>query len=254
MKQNKRHNYILDKLERNNLVEVQEIVNHFQVSPITARRDLMTLEEEGLLVRTHGGAVKSAAPAITPLFSFNEKSAINQEQKIYICGLAASLINDGDTIFMDNGSTIFHLCPFLKNFKKLIVITNSLPVAADLLQYENIKVNLIGGEVDNERKAVFGYFAETMLENYHADKAFIGCDGISLQKGLTAGDEKEASISGKIGAMAENIYLLCDSSKFEKNAYIRVAPLSLIDILVTDKGIDTDLINAYKKHYVKIIN
>src|ERR1700676_2022413 len=108
MKQNNRHYYILEKLEQNHQVEVQEIVDHFQVSPITARRDLSLLEEEGLLVRTHGGAIQTTA-AITPLFSFNEKAAINQEQKKYICQLAAGLIKDGDIIFVDNGSTVFHL-------------------------------------------------------------------------------------------------------------------------------------------------
>jgi DeoR family transcriptional regulator, fructose operon transcriptional repressor len=129
-----------------------------------------------------------------------------------------------------------------------------LPVVAELIQYPNIRVNLIGGEVDNERKAVFGYLAESMLENYHANKAFIGCDGISLQKGLTTNDEKEAAISRKTAAIAENVFLLCDSSKVEKNSYVRFAPLSLIDALVTDKELDDAVVRDYKNNDIKIIN
>lgn len=253
MKHNQRHSYIIEKLDQHNLVEVQEIVDQFNVSPITVRRDLTQLEEEGFLIRTHGGAVKSA-PVFTPLFSFNEKAAINQEQKKYICRLASSLIRDGDIIFMDSGSTVFHLCFFLEQFKNIIVITNSLPVAAELIKFDNIRVNLIGGEVDNERKAIFGYLAESMLDNYHANKAFIGCDGISLQKGLTTNDEKEATISRKTATIADQVYLLCDSSKVERNSYVRFAPLSLIEALVTDHDLPESVIQDYQAQNIKIIN
>jgi DeoR family fructose operon transcriptional repressor len=253
MKQNQRHSYIIEKLDQHNQVEVQDIVDQFNVSPITVRRDLTQLEEEGLLVRTHGGAIKSV-PVSVPLFSFNEKAAINQEQKKYICQLASGLIKDGDIIFMDSGSTVFHLCFFLEQFKNIIVITNSLPVAAELIKYGNIRVNLIGGEVDNERKAVFGYLAESMLDNYHANKAFIGCDGISLQKGLTTNDEKEAAISRKTATIADQVYLLCDSSKVERNSYVRFAPLSLIEAMITDHDLSESVIRDYKAQDIKIIN
>jgi DeoR family fructose operon transcriptional repressor len=188
------------------------------------------------------------------LFSYNEKVSQNQGRKEYICQLATQFIQDGDVIFIDSGSTLFYLCQHLKNFKNLIVITNSLPVVSELIQHDHIKINLIGGEIDNERKAVYGWLAENMLAQYHASKAFIGADGVSLQNGLTTYDEKEAGISRKLAFSADKVFLLCDSSKIEKNSYIKFAPLSVIDALITDADLVADVKADYEKQNVKIIN
>jgi DeoR family transcriptional regulator, fructose operon transcriptional repressor len=255
MKFEERKRFILDKLSQSEQVEVVDITDAFQVSAITARRDLDQLEKEGLLVRTHGGAIKQPQVAgKKKLFSYDEKAVTNKERKEYIGGLAAKLIQEGDVIFIDSGSTLFHLVEYLKKFEHLIVITNSLPVASELLGHPNVGINLIGGEVDHERKAVYGLVAASTLEHYHVNKAFIGADGVSLQRGLTTYDEKEAAISRKIAATADEVYLLSDSSKIEKNSFVKFAPLSILKALVTDYELPADVKSAYSEKGITIIN
>lgn len=254
MKFEERKRFIIEKLNSSRQVEVIDIMDAFQVSAITARRDLMQLEKEGLLVRTHGGAIRHQNNVKRKVFSYDQKAVLNRERKEYIAGLAVSLIQEGDVIFIDSGSTLYYLTAHLKNFQHLTVITNSLPVAGELLTYTNIRINLIGGEADPERMAVYGLVAENTLEQYHANKAFIGADGVSLQMGLTTYDEKEAAISRKIAATSEEVYLLCDSSKIEKNSFVKFAPLSILKALITDKELPADIKNAYKDMGIKIIN
>jgi DeoR family transcriptional regulator, fructose operon transcriptional repressor len=254
MKFEERKRFILEKLSQSEQVEVLDITDAFQVSAITARRDLVQLEKEGLLVRTHGGAIKPQNQTQRKLFSYDEKAITNKERKEYIGKLASKLIPEGDVIFIDSGSTLFHLCSSIKKIHNLIVITNSLPVASELLGYPNIRVNLIGGEVDHERKAVFGLVSQITLEHYHINKAFIGADGVSLQKGLTTYDEKEAAISRKIAASSDEVYLLCDSSKIEKNSSVKFAPLSILKALITDYELPAGVKTAYQQNNITIIN
>jgi DeoR family fructose operon transcriptional repressor len=256
MKFEERKRFIVEKLKTSQQVEVIDIIDAFQVSAITARRDLIQLEKEGLLVRTHGGAIKSQLQlqGKKKLFSYDEKAVLNKERKEYIASLAIDLIQEGDVIFIDSGSTLHYLTPHIKNFRHLTVITNSLPVASDLLGHSNIRINLVGGEIDHERKAVYGLVAEQTLEHYHANKAFIGADGVSLQRGLTTYDEKEAGISRKIAASSEEVYLLCDSSKIERNSFVKFAPLSILKALITDNELPTDVKKAYSEKNISIIN
>jgi DeoR family transcriptional regulator, fructose operon transcriptional repressor len=254
MKFEERKRFIMEKLSQTQQVEVLDIIDAFRVSAITARRDLDQLEKEGLLVRTHGGAIKIKPPGQRKLFSYDEKAMLNKERKDYIGELAAKLVQEGDVIFIDSGSTLFHLCHYLKKINHLTVITNSLPVAGELLGYPNIRINLIGGEADHERKAVYGLVAEITLEHYHTNKAFIGADGVSLQKGLTTYDEKEAAISRKIAASSDEVYLLCDSSKIERNSSVKFAPLSILKALITDYDLPADVKSAYSKNNITVLN
>src|SRR5688572_1874171 len=254
MKFEERKRFIINKLSQDQQVEVLDITDAFQVSAITARRDLDQLEKEGLLVRTHGGAVKIKSTGQRKLFSYDEKAILNKDRKEYIGELASQLVQESDVIFIDSGSTLFHLCSYLKKIKHLTVITNSLPVASELVGHPNIRINLIGGEVDHERKAVYGLISEMTLEHYHTNKAFIGADGVSLQKGLTTYDEKEAAISKKIAASSDEVFLLCDSSKIERNSSVKFAPLSILKALVTDYELPQAIKEAYTNSNIKVIN
>jgi len=254
MKFEERKRFIMDKLSQTQQVEVLDITDAFQVSAITARRDLDQLEKEGLLVRTHGGAIKVNTPSQRKLFSYDEKAMLNKDRKEYIGGLGSRLVQESDVIFIDSGSTLFHMCSYLKTIRHLTVITNSLPVAAELVGYPNIRINLIGGELDHERKAVYGLVSEITLEHYHTNKAFIGADGVSLAKGLTTYDEKEAAISRKIAASSDEVYLLCDSTKIERNSSVKFAPLSILKAMVTDDALPAAVKAAYASKNIKIIN
>ena len=225
----KRKQLILDKLNTRGEVDVKEIAAGLEISEITIRRDLNRLAADGLLFRTHGGAMK-----VNPLeipHDFVNKAAKNIEAKDKICRAAAGFINDGDIIFMDCGSTVFRLCQFIKN-KKIKVITNSLPVVFEL-QNSLVSLNIIGGEFDKERQAVHGKIAGEHIARYKANKAFLGVDGISVN-GLFANSELESDITQAFAGHSAKTFLLCDSSKIGKESYLKFGDLNMIEAIFTD--------------------
>lgn len=247
-----RKKIILNLLKKRGSVSVYEILKECNASDITIRRDLSELEEKGLLIRTHGGAIKNTA--VDNLFTFNNKMNQNKENKEYICKIASKFIHDHDIIFIDCGSTMSFLPKYISKKESLTVITNSLPIISELIHIENIKLIVIGGEVLNERKATYGRSAERSIPHYHANKAFIGTDGISLSKGLTSYDEKESLITLKMAENADEVFLLCDSTKIEKNSFVNFAPFSIVDHIITDNKLDTRIISKYQKNNVSLIN
>jgi DeoR family fructose operon transcriptional repressor len=229
MNAQKRKQQILEKIASAGEVEIKELAAALNTAEITIRRDLNQLSEAGLLYRTHGGAMK-----VNPLefpHRFINKAAVNGEAKDRIARRAAAEINDGDIIFLDCGSTVFHLCPFIRN-KKIKVITNSIPIVYELRD-SLVAINIIGGEFDPERQAVHGKMAEYHIKKYRASKAFVGVDGIS-PNGLFANSEKEASMTIALAAQSSFTYLLCDASKIGKETYLRFADISLANTLITD--------------------
>ncbi|MBI1224581.1 MAG: DeoR family transcriptional regulator [Bacteroidetes bacterium] len=245
--QNRKHK-IVNFVEEKGEASVKELSDHTNASEATIRRDLIQMAEAGLIFRTHGGAMKLSL--VNPTFTFAQKAARNLDKKDYLCSLAAKEINDGDTIFMDCGSTVFSLCPFLKN-KQIKIITNSLPVIYELTGTK-VSINLIGGEFDTERQAAHGSMAVEHIRRYHADKAFIGTDGFSVEEGLSANSEREAEISLAMIDRAKTVYLLCDSAKINKKAYFQFATLKQVDTLVTDAK--NNEIKALKKISIRILN
>ncbi len=229
MRFQKRANKILDLLETFGEVEIRQLAAEIDVSEVTVRRDLTAMASNGLLYRTHGGAMK-LSELIKPV-SFVNKAAVNVKAKDAICKRVAEDIIDGDVIFIDCGSTAFRLCQFIKN-KKIKVITNSLPVVNEL-QNSSVTINLIGGEVDTSRQAVHGTIAQEHIARYQASKAFLGVDGITGE-GLYAGNEHEASNTLAMASQSDCVYILCDASKIGKTSYLKFNDLSLVNILVTD--------------------
>ena len=245
-----RKEVILETLNTKGILYTNDIMKKCNVSEITIRRDLSELETKGLLIRTHGGAIKSKT--FDHLFTYDLKINQNKHNKEAICQLAASYISDNDIIFIDCGTTLSLLTQYITSLN-LTVITNSLPVISDLIKYPNIRLSIIGGEIASERQAVYGPLAEIHIGYYHATKAFIGADGISLLHGLSSYDEKEGAITCKMIENTDEVFLLCDSSKIEKNSYVRFAPLSKVHHLITDGGISKKYIDKYIGASIDII-
>ena len=244
-----RKQLIVQTVEERGAAEVPELAEILQTSEMTVRRDLAQLAASGLIYRTRGGAMKVSLA--TDKHRFVNKTAVNAEQKDYICRLAAQEIQEGDILFMDCGSTVFRLCPFIRN-KRITVITNSLPIVVELMDSE-VSVNLVGGEVDKERQALHGLMVEEHIARYRANRAFIGVDGISLKNGLSANGEREASTAMAMARQSEKVYLLCDSSKLETDKYLYFAPLTLFDVLVTDSEANPEFIEAYRQAGVTVM-
>ncbi|KAA0992900.1 DeoR/GlpR family DNA-binding transcription regulator [Dyadobacter aurulentus] len=226
-------------------LSVFELAEVLGTSPATIRRDLHEISEDGLLIRTHGGAMKPESQVVT---SFAGKKDQFDNRKRMIGEAAASYVQDGDTIFMDCGSTVFQMCAHLKKKVNIRIITNSLPVIAELIDIPSIRINLVGGELDKSRKAVHGEKAIQHVNSYHAAKAFIGVDGISPENGLTAHSEAESSITTAYIKNADNVFLLCDSSKIGRNSYIKFAALNEVSCLVTDDQLDKHAVRSLKEN------
>ncbi|UOQ68997.1 DeoR/GlpR family DNA-binding transcription regulator [Hymenobacter volaticus] len=238
-----RKQFLLTTLAQQGSLDVGQAAQQLHTTPITIRRDLAQLAAEGLVVRTHGGAV--LPELVKNPVAFTRKATAHLAEKTYICQLAASQIAAGDTIFIDCGSTTFPLCSLIQHLK-IRVVTNSLPVLFELVNSQ-VQVVLAGGEVDAERQAMHGTVAVEQLKRYQVDKAFLGVDGFSLQRGLSANSEKEAAISLAVGEAARHVYLLCDASKLEHDKYLQFAPLSFVDTLITDARASPDVLARYRE-------
>ena len=234
---------ILGVLQERGSADVAELAALLSTSEITVRRDLGLLAADGLLYRTHGGAMR--VDLIKNPVDFANKSARNAEEKDHICRLAAQEIQEGETILLDCGSTVFRLCPFIRN-KSIRVVTNSLPIVYELIN-SAVTLNLVGGEVDAGRQAVHGEMAREHIARYRADRAFIGVDGLSRANGLSAGSEAEAGIALALAKQAAHVYLLCDASKLERDSYLQFAPLTLINTLITDARANESLLSSYRE-------
>ncbi|MBO0935840.1 DeoR/GlpR transcriptional regulator [Fibrella sp. HMF5335] len=245
-----RKRLILQTLEQAGTADVHELALLLQTSDMTVRRDLVELAAQGLLYRTRGGAMRLDL-ASTPV-RFDNKIAQRVEQKTHIARLAAEFIHEGDIMFMDCGSTVFQLCQFIRH-KRIQVITNSLPVMAELLG-SSVTVNLIGGEVDAARQAVHGLMAERHISFYRATRAFIGVDGVSATNGLSANSEHEASTAMAMAQQAQHAYLLCDSSKLEQTKYLQFAPLTLVQTLITDNDASPELLTMYRETGLTVLS
>lgn len=244
-----RKQIILKIIEEKGEADVKELTQMLDTSEMTVRRDLAQLASDGLLFRTHGGAMKLSL--INQPVSFIQKSSKNADKKDYICRMAAAEIQEGEVIFMDCGSTVFRLCPFIKN-KKIKVITNSLPVIHSLINTQ-VALNLIGGELDNERQAVHGKIAIEHVQRYKADKAFLGVSGISPENGLSTVSEKEAEMTKAMAENAQISYLLCDATKLGTIKYLTFASITSIDVLVTDEQTE-QIIEQYRKVGLRVLH
>lgn len=220
-------------------LSVAQLADMLGISAITIRRDLSVLAGQGQVVRTHGGAMLPDAT------SFHSKGGKNQAAKAYIGKLAAAQVQEGEVIFMDCGSTVFQMCAHLRRLSRLTVVTNSLPVVNELVGHPGFTINLIGGELDTQRKAVHGSMALEHIQRYRAAKAFVGVDGFSLANGLSASGEKEASITLAMAGQSAVTFLLCDVSKLERDSYFRFADSTLFAHMITDQSLPEATARAY---------
>ncbi|MBV6646945.1 MAG: DeoR/GlpR transcriptional regulator [Cyclobacteriaceae bacterium] len=247
MSEYERKRYILNELKDKGKIEVGSLSELLRVTPMTIRRDLDALALDEALIRIHGGALRKE-----DYQSFSKKSISSPVEKQQIGKLAATLVDDHDIIFLDCGSTALEMSRFLAKRKGIRVITNSLPVLKELQGKSDLQVVLIGGELDHKRHAIHGSVALDQIMMYHANKAFVGADAVSLDGGIMSHGEVEMSNSQAMIKSSDQAILLCDSSKFEKNTYIKMAEWSEIDQVVTDKRLSADLKSSYRANGILI--
>lgn len=230
-----RHQLIIDEINQWETVTLQELINLTHSSTSTIRRDLSQLEQRGLLKRVHGGATQIAKRHEER--NMTDKELRFQDEKQEIARLAASLIADGDTIYLDAGTTTLEMIPFITQ-QDIIVVTNGLTHVRPLLE-KGIPVYMTGGEVKSTTFANIGVNAVKSLERYRFDKAFIGMNGIDLNYGLSTPDPNESEMKEKAIHLASQVYVLLDHSKFNEVSFAVVTYEKSIELLTSEKAIQT---------------
>ncbi len=240
---------LLEMLQLNKRLDVKTVANSLSISEATARRFFSQLEDEGKVIRVHGGV--QLAQALGYDYSFRVQAAHRQEQKALIGAQAAELVADEDRIFLDSGTTVLKLAEALSlkvqtgELKDIVVLTNSISHVETVARW--CKVILVGGEIRAERLDVCGSVAEKTLMLFHLDKAFFGADAISATGGCMTTDERTSTINEIAVERAKKSYVLADSSKFNKTSFIRYASIEEIDTIFTDSGITNATLEVYGK-------
>lgn len=245
---------ILDMLQENGKVDVTELARIFETSEMTIRRDLNTLAKKYNVTRTHGGATmpQNGAPIIK-METFVEEKISNREQKDTIAKKAASFIDFRQRIFIDPGSTTRLVAKYLRNENKNIVVTNSIAVVDACLEYDAVSVIMLGGEILPISRCVMGNAAEEQLRNYRLDLAFIGAAAVGMDGKAYDGYSPEAWFKKMIFEVANEVYLMADSSKFNTYDLTAYARLDQFAGIITDSGVDEKTIAFLKKRNVKLI-
>jgi ribose transport system substrate-binding protein len=215
---------------------VAALAKSLGVSEVTVRNDLSALEDEKKVTRIHGGAILTAERSRGA--HFEERSSVNQDKKLWIARHAAELVENYDSILLDASTTTFYMANYLKNHHGLTVFTNGIEVAFRLAENRSNKVVLIGGLLRPETASLSGQFGDGMLGGIRANKAFFSCSGWSPSMELMDDDLLEAQLKKEMVEAAESIFLLVDSSKFEKQGVATFAPLSRVSMVITDDQVD----------------
>ena len=246
-----RREAILQLLTRHGAVQVTDLVQEFGVSAVTIRSDLSALESQGLATRSHGGATLSRTPP--PEQTIRQKDAINHEQKERIGALAATLVQEGDNIIIDSGTTTISLARHLREASNVTVMTNGLNIAWELADTAGVELILTGGQLRKQSLSIQGSQAEATLQAYSFDKLFLGVDGFDLQFGVTTHHEAEASLNHKMVERAKKIIVLTDASKFGRVSLHRIVQLDRVDTVITDASISPEYREGLQKLGIELL-
>jgi DeoR/GlpR family transcriptional regulator of sugar metabolism len=216
------------------VIRVEDLCRQLRVSPATVRRDLDQLERNGSIRRVHGGAVSVEGRLDEPLFAHKTSLAVREKRRI--AEAALRLVEPGDTIYLDGGSTVLELARLLRERTNLTVVTNSVQAASEL-SGRGPRLILIGGELRRLSQTLVGPLTRLLLNELHLDKAFMGTIGFALKEGLTTTDPSEAFTKQLVTQQARQVILLADSSKAGKVSFASAGGWDRVHMLITDKPV-----------------
>ncbi|WP_374009146.1 DeoR/GlpR family DNA-binding transcription regulator [Leifsonia sp. LS-T14] len=232
MKKADRNRLILEMIESRGELHIADIAHAANVSEMTVRRDLESLEALGALTRVHGGAVSTVSRSRSPLF--HTRSMRNQEQKERIGQAAASLIRDGETVILDAGSTTLQVARALSGRRNLRVLVLDLRAADCLADEQDMTVMVIGGTIRPIERSVYGPAAESALAGLHFDTFIMSAGGVDGAAGFTEYNPDDAAVKRAALASARRTIVVADSSKLGVVTFATVCSLSDVDVVVTD--------------------
>jgi len=246
-----RRKRIISILQRDGVVKVANLMEIFQVSIETIRRDLEALEKLGVLTRVYGGAIAVKKRGIEPHIELRKEE--HYDEKRGIGERAVDFVEDGDVIVIDIGTTTMAFAHALVGKKKnLTVLTNSIPVAMALSEDDNIKTILLGGVIRKSEQSVNGNICDQNLGLFHTDKAFLGVGGLTKREGLTDFNMEEASFRRIAVQRTQKVIALADHSKYGVVGLNHICDMDEIDILITDRSMDKNAINEIQNVGVEV--
>lgn len=236
-----RREEILRRVQRHGFVSVSQLVRDYQVDSSTIRRDLATMEQLGVIARSHGGATLPAEPAEIP---YDVKVGKNVAQKRAIARAVAELVPHGSSLLIDSGSTTLEVAQALRAHREMTVITNDLRVAAEVANQGDVRQIVPGGEVLPAVYTLASERAVDLIKEFHVDYAVMGADAVDAQ-GITNTNSNEVSMKRAMLRAADHVLVVADSSKFGHTALVRIAGFDVVDLIVTDDGLDEERASAY---------
>ena len=226
-------------------VSASALCDRLKVTAATIRRDLAALEQEGVLVRSHGGAVsRMSSTNFQPTYDALLRS--ESEEKRQIARIAEQFVLDGDTIFLEGSTTVFELARRLIHRNRLTVVTNSPTIVCELQRSAGISVMCTGGDLQKDTFYLSGEWAQRALSEIRLDKAILGVSAIDPQYGVSTAHHAEAQITRMVSKAAKTRIALADHTKFGRQRFAFVGPVTDIDILVTDSGTDPKYIQELR--------
>lgn len=250
-----RRGEILRIVNERGKISVTEISDRFEVSEMTARRDLRAMDQEGLLRRVHGGAVSRLGRSYEP--PYPTRTTKNVEAKRRIGRAAAGLVVDGDSLALDIGTTTLEVARALQGRHNLTIVTTSLPIANELVSrfsLENdIRLILTGGIVRARELSMVGHLAERAFSELRVDKAFFGIGGLNFQSGLTEYNIEDALVKRPLFEAAKMRIVVADGTKLGRTTFVKIAPLEEIDLLITDAEAPTHFLHELETHGIDVL-
>ena len=245
-----RRQHILELIQKQGRVLVGELSQELKISQITIRKDLDYLQSKGLIQRSHGGALRIQSSALVDP-TLQEKQKRNFEEKRRIAAAALKMIEEGQCVILDSGTTTTAIAQGLKRFSQLTVITNAVNIAAELAGTD-FEVILVGGTLRKNSFSLVGPLAEDNLQEMHADILFLGVDGFDLEIGITTPNFLESRVNRAMVKAARKVVAVCDSSKFNRRSLSRIAPPGAIHHVVTDRNLPNEAADALRAQNIAV--
>jgi DeoR family transcriptional regulator, aga operon transcriptional repressor len=246
-----RRRKILELVEQSGQVTIHDLVKRFAVSAVTARGDLDALSAHGLILRSHGGAVRYQSTQDYPL---KLKATLHRPEKSRIGQAAAQLVRPNETIVLDSGTTTAEIAKSLKRARlKFTVITNALNIANELADAPEISLIMLGGLLRTVSYSFVGPQAEAMLHDLHGDRLFLGVDGFDLETGPFTTDVLEAQLNGLMMKVSREVTVVADSSKLGRRSLFRIGPIENVHRLIADARAPQEFTDALRKKGIEVI-
>lgn len=251
LSQPERLSRIEDSLQTQSRVTVDRLARALKVSPVTVRNDLSELERRGRLVRIHGGAMATNKAAHE--LNFENRARIQQAAKRAIGKYAASLVRDGDSIFLDASTTALELARQVSDRRELTVITNSIRSAEELVTFPNLTVIMPGGIVRREAFSLVGMWSADLIQQFHIGRAFMGARGFTMEAGLSDVNPDEVALKRAIVGVAREVVALIDHTKWNQVALASFCSVEQLSTIITDKRAPRAMVDQAQARGLQVI-